>query len=243
MCDCADAVDFMINAPVLKGHCQTKITCALKNMKGLIPNAEKRRFHQMGLHRPIAHLAAGIRQDFIVVDHICGDLDFEDGGNPVVRNQIWTAADPVLADAWVCHMMGYEKKTFPILAWRKSWARAAATGGRRRSTNTKPGNCPRWISRTSLCQKAEKWWSFRTRWRKWSPAVPATAICSRLDRLREEGLLSKLDTKICIGQGYKKQSGRLGIGNCARGFSRNLPGCPPMPDEIYDFLKEYLLTL
>ena len=25
---------FLINVPVLKGHCQTKITCALKNMKG-----------------------------------------------------------------------------------------------------------------------------------------------------------------------------------------------------------------
>ena len=30
-------LDFLINVPVLKGHCQTKITCALKNMKGLLP--------------------------------------------------------------------------------------------------------------------------------------------------------------------------------------------------------------
>ena len=30
-------LDFLINVPVLKGHCQTKITCALKNMKGLTP--------------------------------------------------------------------------------------------------------------------------------------------------------------------------------------------------------------
>ncbi|MFR5151462.1 MAG: DUF362 domain-containing protein [Ruminococcus sp.] len=50
-------LDFLINVPVLKGHCQTKITCALKNMKGLLPNSEKRRFHALGLHDPIAHLA------------------------------------------------------------------------------------------------------------------------------------------------------------------------------------------
>ena len=37
-------LDFLINVPVLKGHCQTKITCALKNMKGLCLNSEKRRF-------------------------------------------------------------------------------------------------------------------------------------------------------------------------------------------------------
>lgn len=82
ICQCAFDVDYMINVPVMKGHCQTRITCALKNMKGLIPNGEKRRFHSMGLHKPIAHLAVGIRQDFILVDSICGDLNFEDGGIP-----------------------------------------------------------------------------------------------------------------------------------------------------------------
>ena len=84
ICESVKKVDFLINVPVMKGHCQTKITCALKNMKGLIPNTEKRHFHAMGLHKPIAHLNTGIHQDFIVVDNICGDLDFEDGGNPVV---------------------------------------------------------------------------------------------------------------------------------------------------------------
>ena len=78
ICDEAKKLDFLINVPVMKGHCQTKITCALKNMKGLIPNSEKRRFHAMGLHKPIAHLATGIHQDFLVVDTICGDWDFED---------------------------------------------------------------------------------------------------------------------------------------------------------------------
>ena len=38
MCDQAAAVDYMINMPVLKGHCQTVVTCALKNNKGIIPN-------------------------------------------------------------------------------------------------------------------------------------------------------------------------------------------------------------
>ena len=101
VCERVENIDFLINVPVLKGHCQTKITCALKNMKGLIPNTEKRRFHAMGLHKPIAHLNAGIHQDFIVVDNICGDLDFEDGGNPVVMNRIWAGMDPVLIDSYV----------------------------------------------------------------------------------------------------------------------------------------------
>ena len=59
ICRCVEDLDFLINVPVWKGHCQTKITCALKNLKGLIPNSEKRRFHSLGLHKPIAHLNAG----------------------------------------------------------------------------------------------------------------------------------------------------------------------------------------
>ena len=62
VCECVEKVEFLVNMPVLKGHCQTAVTCALKNLKGLIPDGEKRRFHSMGLMKPIAHLAAGIRQ-------------------------------------------------------------------------------------------------------------------------------------------------------------------------------------
>jgi len=69
-------IDYLINVPVLKGHCQTNITCALKNLKGCIPNSEKRRFHTMGLHKPIAYLSKVIRQDLIVVDGIMGGSEF-----------------------------------------------------------------------------------------------------------------------------------------------------------------------
>ncbi|NLN42018.1 MAG: DUF362 domain-containing protein [Clostridiales bacterium] len=56
ICSKMNDIDYLINVPVLKGHCQTNLTCALKNMKGCIPNSEKRRFHTMGLHKPIAYL-------------------------------------------------------------------------------------------------------------------------------------------------------------------------------------------
>ena len=50
-CRALDA-DYLINLPVLKGHCQTAMTCALKNCKGCLPDREKRRFHSEGLMRP-----------------------------------------------------------------------------------------------------------------------------------------------------------------------------------------------
>ena len=115
ICNVVDRIDYMINVPVLKGHGQTKITCALKNMKGLIPNTEKRHFHTMGLHQPIAHLSRGIHQDFILVDHICGDLELEDGGNPIVTNCVMAALDPVLLDTYVCDRLGFQVEEVPYI--------------------------------------------------------------------------------------------------------------------------------
>ena len=34
------------------------MTCALKNLKGCLPDREKRRFHALGLTKPIAALGA-----------------------------------------------------------------------------------------------------------------------------------------------------------------------------------------
>ena len=56
VCETIANADFLINVPVLKGHCQTTLTCCLKNMKGCIPDSEKRRYHNIGLHKPIAAL-------------------------------------------------------------------------------------------------------------------------------------------------------------------------------------------
>ena len=62
-----------------------------------------------------------------------------------------------------------------------------------------------------------------------------------LDRLKQEGLLSNMTTRISIGQGYRNQKGTLGIGHCTRHFTHHLEGCPPTEEEIYEFLKIYLI--
>ena len=60
-----------------------------------------------------------------------------------------------------------------------------------------------------------------------------------LDRLKEEGYLSGISQhSIAIGQGYKGQSGILGVGNCTRCFEKSVPGCTPKATEIVKFLKE-----
>ncbi len=236
ICDSVESLDFLINFPVLKGHCQTKITCALKNMKGLIPNREKRHFHGMGLHRPIAHLNVGIRQDFILVDNICGDLDFEDGGNPVVMNRLIAAVDPVLCDAYVCRMLNYETEEVPYLRMAEELGVGNADLS---SLEIRALNEP---EQETVVPGERKIVELQD-------AVEEVESCSAcygylipaLDRLKQEGLLEQLDTRIAIGQGYRQKTGHLGIGRCTSCFEHSLKGCPPTEEQMYEFLKDYIL--
>lgn len=238
ICNGIREVDFLINVPVLKGHCQTKITCALKNIKGLVPSVEKRHFHKMGLHEPIAHLNKAIHQDFIVVDHICGDLDFEDGGNPVVRNCIMAAKDPVLVDSYVCHLLHYKAEEVPYITIAESLGVGCSDLSK--------------MELRVIGQDAEEELPRAGKVVAVMDAVQEVESCSAcygylipaLDRLREEGLLEELleflPDKICIGQGYKGQCGKIGIGNCTKGFEYSIKGCPPLETQIYDGLITYI---
>ena len=108
VCKRVQDLDYLINVPLIKGHCQTQITCALKNLKGVITDGEKRRFHSMGLHRPIAFLNKLVKPDLIIADDICADPYFEEGGRPGDSKRIVAGFDPVLMDSYAAQCLGYE---------------------------------------------------------------------------------------------------------------------------------------
>ena len=229
-----EKIDFLINVPVMKGHCQTKMTCALKNLKGLLPNKEKSRFHRMGLHKPIAHLQTAVHQDFIVVDHICGDLDFEEGGNPVVRNCIMAAADPVLVDSYICYLMDYTPDDVPYVRMSEALG-IGSTDLEAADIITLGDDTGEDLPRTHKLLEV-------------SYAVDAVDSCSAcyasligaLWRLREEGLLDRIPTPIGIGQGMQGKTGKLGIGKCTKDFDICIMGCPPDEETVYKELKKLI---
>lgn len=234
VCSEALAVDYLINMPVLKGHCQTTITCALKNSKGLIPNSEKRRFHTLGLHKPIAHLNAAIHQDFILVDNICGDLDFEEGGNPVVMNRILGFKDPVLCDSYAAESMGYQPYDIDYIRIAEQIGVGSSDTASAKITDLTPDGFVSCGARpTRRVQQLEQY-------------VEAKDACSAcygsliyaLDRLNDEGALRGREKhSIAIGQGYRGGTGRIGIGNCTACFEKHVGGCPPKAVDIAEFLK------
>ena len=228
ICDTAlKKAGFLINLPVLKGHCQTAITCALKNMKGVIPDSEKRRFHSLGLHKPIAYLNKLRKADFVLVDGLNGDLDFEEGGNPVQMNRIIGALDSVLVDSYVASLMGYEpedigyiKIAAEIGVGSSDLARAEIIELNRDTTMAKPTSSRKvaalagYVNENMACSAC------------YGNLIYAIA------RLDEEGRLSR-SQKFSIGQGFKgKAENGIGIGNCCSGFEKCVKGCPPKALDI-----------
>lgn len=233
ICDCAVNVDFMINMPVLKGHCQTNVTCALKNNKGVIPDIEKRRFHTMGLHKPIAHLNMKAKNDFILVDAICGDLDFEEGGNPVDMSRIMAFRDPVLCDSFACSLIGYDVEDVEYIVLAEKLGIGSTDLSKAKITEL---NDPKGIGRkfepTRKTQRLSK-------------SVDAQDACSAcyaslmyaLQRIDDMYGVNHIKENICIGQLFKGKTGRVGIGNCTCGFDKYVKGCPPKAKDILDFLE------
>jgi uncharacterized protein (DUF362 family) len=64
--------DVIISLPVMKTHIRTLITLSLKNMKGVMPGAEKRKSHRLGLDLAIADLNLVVRPSYAVVDGLVG---------------------------------------------------------------------------------------------------------------------------------------------------------------------------
>ena len=203
-------------------------------MKGLLPNKEKSHFHRMGLHKPIAHLQTAVHQDFIVVDHICGDLDFEEGGNPVVRNCIMAAADPVLVDSYICYLMDYTPDDVPYVRMSEALG-IGSTDLEAADIITLGDDTGEDLPRTHKLLEV-------------SYAVDAVDSCSAcyasligaLWRLREEGLLDRIPTPIGIGQGMQGKTGKLGIGKCTKDFDICIMGCPPDEETVYKELKKLI---
>lgn len=234
LCSEVAKTDFLINMPVVKGHCQTRITCAMKNAKGVIPNSEKRRYHTMGLHKPIAHLNTVLPSQLVLADNICGDLNFEEGGNPVIMNRIFACLDPVLCDAYVCECIGYSVEQVPYIGMAaRLGVGSTDTAGAEFILLNEPSEVLPDMHASGRIRNLGKY----------TDAQDACSACYgslvyALERLEAQGVCRRKREKICIGQGWKNQAGEIGVGNCTRNCQKYMQGCPPKAREIVDFLKD-----
>ncbi|MDO5377167.1 MAG: DUF362 domain-containing protein [Clostridia bacterium] len=229
ICRLALEADYLIDLPVLKGHCQTLMTCALKNLKGCLPDREKRHFHTLGLHKPIGALAAALRPRLVIVDSICGDLDFEEGGNPVHTNRMLLGFDPVRIDAYGCSLMGIPVDDVPYIRYAEQWgAGSAAFSPEDIVTLNRPQEAADYPAPTGVVANLTR-------------SVHQDRACSACfaSLVRALHLSGGCSSPVYIGQGFRgKAVDGLGIGVCCSCASSCVRGCPPSAQDILKALQE-----
>ena len=229
--------DFLINVPVLKAHCQTRLTCCMKNLKGCIPDSEKRRFHTLGIHKPVAALNGIINIGYNVVDGICGDLSFEEGGHPVDANRIIAGKNPLLLDSYCAELIGYRPDEIEYLSYGKKLGLGEYYTDETKLVILNSDRKPTVDLRRDRVSDS------------YARLIDEDAACSacysslifalhRLGGKVSPNGKTLSGGKIHIGQGYKGKTGAgIGIGACARGFVKTVPGCPPKATDIIDALR------
>jgi len=102
--------DAIISVPKMKTHDQAGVTLAVKNMKGVLPDAWKRRFHHTyGVFQSTADLLTVIKPSFAVVDGIISMNGLGPAfGEALEMDLIIAGTDAVAVDTVCCAVMGFE---------------------------------------------------------------------------------------------------------------------------------------
>jgi uncharacterized protein (DUF362 family) len=101
--------DVIISVPLLKTHLRTMVTLSLKNMKGVLAGAEKRKAHRLGLDQAIADLNSVVKPSYVIVDGLAGMQGrWEYPDDRFELGLVIAARDPVAADTACTHLMGFD---------------------------------------------------------------------------------------------------------------------------------------
>jgi len=114
--------DVLISVPVLKTHIYTTVSLGMKNLKGTLPDSQKKRLHRIGcgkdggeafeLDRGIAEMMTVHSPDLTVIDAVVGQEGFVQNagvcGSPVRMDSVIVGTDFVAADAVGAHLMGFD---------------------------------------------------------------------------------------------------------------------------------------
>jgi uncharacterized protein (DUF362 family) len=226
--------DKLINLPVLKTHYLTKVTLAMKNLKGCLKWEDKPLFHQPDLSRAVVELNKIVRPTINVIDAI----NWQAGGGLLI-----TGSDIVAVDAVGTALMGIDPMQVRMIALG-----AAAGLGEADITRIE-------IRGEELKQMKFKVKLPQEQLQQSFPSLEIVGIeraCSGcmiplisvLMQLREQGAKMKRPLTICLGKNPQVPENKpyLLIGDCAevREAERGskITGCAPDRKLIYDKLAQ-----
>jgi len=112
---------FVISIPVLKDHCFTVTTIAMKNMFGIAPashyqgSRNKSKLHSPSVPKALVDLCCYKKPDLCVVDAVTALQGMHLSGTPLPLNTILASFDPVAVDALGSEMMGHTPASIEYL--------------------------------------------------------------------------------------------------------------------------------
>lgn len=105
----------LINLPVLKGHPQAGLTCAIKNLKGLLTREDKKKFHREGLHENLPSLI-NFHPELTLVDAtMCQECTGDLKSKKYKFNLLICAKNPVIVDEVCAKLVGMNVNEIPYL--------------------------------------------------------------------------------------------------------------------------------
>jgi uncharacterized protein (DUF362 family) len=109
--------DVIINVPKMKTHDNVLVTLSLKNMKGVLPDTFKKKFHTtFGVPQSVADLHTVVRPALAVVDGIIAQEGMGPMfGTPVEMSLIIAGRNPVAVDAITSVIMGFKPREDQII--------------------------------------------------------------------------------------------------------------------------------
>ncbi len=108
--------DIVINVPVMKTHDTYPATLGIKNMKGVIRESDKKRFHLWGLSQCIVDLNKLVLPHITIEDGTIGMEGYGPMfGTPANLGVIIASFDTVAADTVAAEVMGVEKDSIECL--------------------------------------------------------------------------------------------------------------------------------
>lgn len=228
--------DVVIAVPIPKTHFNTLITIALKNLKGCLRPVDKRRLHELDLHRAIG-LMDSLLAPLVTAHLLDGTIGYEGMGpgnaEPFPWGILAASTDPVALDATACRLMGIDPAQVRLV--REAAARDVGVW-REEEIQVVGERLKDHARRFVLPHEAL------------ARAFPGLRIISqRACSVCMESLFAALDTArkngqevrpltVLIGPGDASEA-ELIVGRCAcagRAGPNVIGGCPPDPAAIYD---------
>ena len=239
--------DIIINVPVMKTHDVFPATLGLKNMKGVLQDKDKKRFHKWGLAQSIVDLNKLALPQITVLDGtVCMEGMGPTHGTPVNLGIIISSFDTVAADSVAATVMGIAPLEIEYVKLAFEQGLGCAELSRIQVLGTNIEKVRRPFKQVKL--------DFKT-FRKKGIEIYEKGACSgcrntlaafiaNLEKNKDRLKLLK-DYTLIFGQNVKlpdKYEGKLvNIGFCTRKFRGKggyIPGCPPHPQDILAFFEE-----